>query len=362
MAERYTFQELTDMHLIFGKCDSNSRAARRCYQEIYPNRRIPSRKLFVSIDLRLRETGSLRNINKNAGRPRTTRTVENEEQILRHFEQDNTLSTRRIGAMQNIPHSVVWRVAKEQALYPYHLLQVQELLPTDFGKRTTFCNWVLHKIERESDFAKNILFTDEASFTKDGVFNSRNNHKWSEENPRETVVTQSQNKFKINFWVGILGTKILGPVELPQNLNGGHYLNFLTHQLPEVLEHIDLQTRRKMWLMHDGAPAHYSRNVRTHLNNTFPTKWIGRGYDAPQKWPPRSPDLNPLDFFLWGNVKEKVYSRPIPNENFLRQRIEDVFADIKQNERSIEKVQFNFLKRVRACIRSGGKHFEQFVN
>ena len=28
-------------------------------------------------------------------------------------------------------------------------------------------------------------------------------------------------------------------------------------------------------------------------------------------WPPRSPDLNPLDFFLWGYLKSKVYS-PLP--------------------------------------------------
>ena len=25
-------------------------------------------------------------------------------------------------------------------------------------------------------------------------------------------------------------------------------------------------------------------------------------------WPPHSPDLNPLDFFLWGYLKDKVYT------------------------------------------------------
>ena len=36
-------------------------------------------------------------------------------------------------------------------------------------------------------------------------------------------------------------------------------------------------------------------------DNTFLERWIGRG--GPAAWPPRSPDINPLDFFLWGYVK-----------------------------------------------------------
>ncbi|GBL73687.1 hypothetical protein AVEN_230681-1 [Araneus ventricosus] len=37
----------------------------------------------------------------------------------------------------------------------------------------------------------------------------------------------------------------------------------------------------------------------------YPGRWIGRG--GPVLWPPRSPDLTSLDFFLWGHLKELVY-------------------------------------------------------
>ena len=30
------------------------------------------------------------------------------------------------------------------------------------------------------------------------------------------------------------------------------------------------------------------------------------------KWPPRSPDLTPLDFYFWGYIKGKVYVPPFP--------------------------------------------------
>jgi len=49
----------------------------------------------------------------------------------------------------------------------------------------------------------------------------------------------------------------------------------------------------------DDASAHYDQRVREYLNKVFPAKrWLGRGEAI--LWLPRSPDLNPLDFFLWG--------------------------------------------------------------
>ena len=40
------------------------------------------------------------------------------------------------------------------------------------------------------------------------------------------------------------------------------------------------------------------------------TDFFGRiiiALNHPIEWPPRSPDLTPCDFFLWGYVKSKVY-------------------------------------------------------
>ncbi|EZA46824.1 hypothetical protein X777_01144 [Ooceraea biroi] len=56
-----------------------------------------------------------------------------------------------------------------------------------------------------------------------------------------------------------------------------------------------------MWYQHGGCPAHNARVAPTVLHETFPEHWIGRGGHI--SWPARSPDLNPLDFFV-GNVKE----------------------------------------------------------
>jgi len=58
----------------------------------------------------------------------------------------------------------------------------------------------------------------------------------------------------------------------------------------------------------------------------FPNRWIGR--DGPTPWPPRSPDITPLTSFLWGYVKDKVFSTPVPDITNLKARITDAFATI----------------------------------
>ncbi|GBM62049.1 hypothetical protein AVEN_144272-1 [Araneus ventricosus] len=55
---------------------------------------------------------------------------------------------------------------------------------------------------------------------------------------------------------------------------------------------------RKAWFQHDGAPAHKSSSVKQYMVKEFGEQITG--YDVFQEWPPHSPDLIPVDFFLWG--------------------------------------------------------------
>ena len=54
--------------------------------------------------------------------------------------------------------------------------------------------------------------------------------------------------------------------------------------------------------MQERAPPHFSCFVTDVSNERFTDAWIGRG--GPIPWPPRSPDLSPLDFFsFWGTLR-----------------------------------------------------------
>ena len=66
------------------------------------------------------------------------------------------------------------------------------------------------------------------------------------------------------------------------------------------------------------------------MDATFPNRLIER--DGPTSWPPRSPDITPLDLFLWGGVvKDKVFSTPVPDITNLKARITDAFATITED-------------------------------
>ena len=74
-----------------------------------------------------------------------------------------------------------------------------------------------------------------------------------------------------------------------------------------------------MYFQYDGAPPHYTRHVRGYINESFPNRWLGHG--GPVAWPPRSPDLTPLDYYLWGHMKTVVYETKVESRTALRDRI-----------------------------------------
>jgi hypothetical protein len=79
----------------------------------------------------------------------------------------------------------------------------------------------------------------------------------------------------------------------------------------------------------DVAPPHWGSDVRQFLGATFLNRWIGK--DGLTPWPPKSPDITSLHFFLWGYVKDKLFSTPVPDITSLKERITDAFATITED-------------------------------
>lgn len=354
----YTSAELTDMLLIYGQTNQNARQAVRVYQETYPQRRIPGKNIFPRIVSHLRETGSLKPLKTDSGRRRYRRTIRVEEAILNRVERDPSTSTRIVATeLGNISASSVHRTLREQMLYPYHFTRLQELLPRDFQPRVMFCQWFLNKLRHDHHFSKRVLFTDEASFTRKGIVNFHNLHTWADENPHSLRVANSQYQFSINIWAGIIGNDVIGPVVLPNRLDQESYLNFLRNDLPELLPLF--MRNGTMWFQHDGAPAHFAAVVRTYLADTYGHRWIGRG--GPVAWPPRSPDLNPLDFYLWGHLKEIVYKTPVNTREELLERIENAFNTIRGDHNICRRVRRSLRRRLNVCNNANGGHFQHFL-
>ena len=101
-------------------------------------------------------------------------------------------------------------------------------------------------------------------------------------------------------------------------------------------------------------------DVSAYLNDELENRWVGRAAaadDALLLWPPRSPDLTPLDYFLWGFVKGKVYCPPLANSTEeLKERIR--LAVTLVTPQVLKKVWGNMARRLQKTIDVKGRHFE----
>ncbi|GFV18044.1 DUF4817 domain-containing protein [Trichonephila clavipes] len=83
----------------------------------------------------------------------------------------------------------------------------------------------------------------------------------------------------------------------------------------------------ELWFQQDGATCHTARATIDLLKDTFGDRLISRF--GPANWPPRSCDLTPLDYFLWGYVRSLVYADKPQTLDHLEDNIRRVIADIR---------------------------------
>ncbi|GFX25857.1 uncharacterized protein TNCV_2640011 [Trichonephila clavipes] len=101
-------------------------------------------------------------------------------------------------------------------------------------------------------------------------------------------------------------------------------------------------TDKRAVVQQDGATCHTARATIDLLKDTLGDRLISRF--GPVNWPPRSCDLTPLDYFLWGYVKSLVYADKPQTLDHLEDNIRRVIADIRPQ--MLEKVIENWTSRL----------------
>lgn len=363
MAYRYSDMEYFEMiRVYYDEADTNMERTVRFYRDFsvpslrsrgIENPRVPSAPTVLAAVQRWREWGQLRTPNHALGNGRPSLRLSLEERILDYFERNPCSSTRRAAVRFDVSHGYVWNLLNSTRQHPYHFQRVQALYRVDNVSRREFCEWLLDHQD------VNILWTDEAMFTRVALYNIHNEHWWAYQNPHAIKENNHQERFSVNVWAGIIGNHIIGPHFIEGHLSGGTYLDMLTRVIPTLMDDIPLGFLRNIVYQHDGAPAHYSRSVREHLNQTFEDRWIGRG--GPVPWPARSPDLTPLDYFFWGEAKRLVYREEAHNVQDLKNKICAAFEILKVKTLDIHSLKSHTLRRAQLCVERNGLHFEQLL-
>lgn len=298
-------------------------------------------------------TGSVHDCPKT-GRPslvedRKERVAEALQELKGEHEFGVACSTH-VATATGIPQTSVWRILRQRLnLYPYRLQTTQALTSDDKVRRMEFANFVLN----DTTILDNVFWSDEAYFSLSGHVHRHNCIIWGSERPMATFPVTYQSP-KILVWFGFSNTYRVTPFFFDGTMDGDDYKTMLeTHVFPQLQR---LGKTNQVVFQHDGAPPHFARVTTNFLKSVLPeNRIIARGF--PTRWPPRSPDLTPLDYYFWGVVKSRVYFNFRPQTiDELTNRITEVIRDVDQDE--LQRAIQNLLPRLECIINSDGGAIE----
>lgn len=253
------------------------------------------------------KTGNLNDLPR-PGRP-SIGSKRNMDAIKQALDQSSGLiSIRQISRQTDLKKSSVHNIlTRNLKVWPYQISLHQTLHDGDKVKRLQFATWLM-----EQDSISDILWSDESNISLDGNINRHNCRIWSTSNPH-IVQTQPLHSPHLTVWMGFNCKFGLTPFFFEGTVNAIRYKEMLeNHVIPGLKQ----KHAFKRTIFHqDGAPPHRSLVVRDFLNKQFPGRVIGLGFDI--TWPPRSPDLNPLDYWFWGWLKTKLFNDPFKRPSSL---------------------------------------------
>lgn len=344
------------------KSNDSCTIARRQFCARFDIRRLsdgPSVNLIRTWVQKFRATGSTVN-NPRPGPSRTARTEENIQRVENSVLQNPRQSVRKRASSLALPKTTVQRIlSKDMKLHPFKVQLVQALKPSDFIMRKEFCENMLSRFQT----VNTIWFSDEAHFHLNGFVNKQNCRYWARrgQNPR-LKHQQALHSPKVTVWASLSTNGIIGPFFFENSrgatvtVDGDAYRRMINEYfLPRLREYQSYSSHT--WFQQDGATPHTARATMTLLREQFPRKLISRYGDI--VWPPRSPDLTPMDFFLWGYLKAKVYDSNPTNISELKENIVREVNAIPQS--LLQRVARNCVERFRECVRRDGKHLDGII-
>lgn len=266
------------------------------FQEKFPETPVPNKSTICRLIQRFRDTGNVmdRKRNRSATVLKEDKLLEIQE-VLKHSPET---SLSKLHQQCNVSLSSAYVATKKLKMRSYKWQTVQELKTPDRGARIHFCRWFRSFIQLGLHVLGTLFFSDEAWFHLDGNVNKQNCRLWSTSKPDATL-QKPLHSSKVGVWCAISRRRIIGPIFFTETITSERYKDIIENFV-SLLE----EDERYCWFQQDGAPCHTANSSMNFLAEFFGERIVTKGL-----WPPRSPDLTPLDFFLWGFLKSKVYAK-----------------------------------------------------
>lgn len=317
----------------------------RAFRTEYKNETAPSYTVIKNIISNFEKTGSVGYATPKRKEPNKKR-EETKNQLKTMFSEDSTLSSRKAASAIGVSQTLIISILNDDLhLKPYKYQEWHKLEYHDYEKRVKFATWFL-SLHVNTKFS--FICSDEAYFYLTLPINKQNNRNWLQERPIDGIEVPLHDE-KVLAWCAISAEGIIGPYFFKQTVNKENYLEMLKTFFWR--RHVQNPSYIKNYFQQDSASPHTADIVQNWLREKFSKKFVDK-----KMWPPRSPDLNPCDYFLWGYLKSVVY-KPLPKT------LDDLKANIireikKISKETLENTFLNLEKRCNLIITAQGGHIE----
>lgn len=258
------------------------------------------------------------------------------KQMAKHVEVSETTTRRAVRedlCLYSYKHRVTHLVPKHKR--PVRVRRGQKLL-----------DW------REKNPEKIIIYSDEKQWVVDSKQNRQNDRYLAycvEDVPEKHCTTKPSGAMML----GVCASD--GKVMPPLWIDKGAKVDSKVY--------IELLKKVKAWIdetygdtpvvfQQDGAPSHVSEETQAWMDKNFHEYWTW------EMWPPYSPDLNPLDYNVWGYVESRACKNPHSSVSALQKSVDKSWAELLTEEH-VKKTCAVFWDRVRKMIKARGCPFEK---
>lgn len=283
--------------------------------QIYQNLRgVVSRRTIFYWLKSFRNTGEI-NLRSPPGCPKLVRSKALIQKVKQRLSRKKLVSARNLAKTMQVSRSTIRRIIKDDLGYKAYVKRVApKLTDRQKSKRKSFGIWVQKNIRKS--MTKKILFSDEKRFDLNGMYNRQNERVYAatRDQADEKGGIHRQTKFAagVMVWLGACDQGVTRPVIVENGtIDAARYISDI---LPVALKDGKKLLGEEFVFQQDGAKPHTAKTTQRWCMEHFFDFW------DKDRWPPNSPDLNPLDYSVWNEPGEKMnWNRVIDKQTLIHE-------------------------------------------
>lgn len=289
-----------------------------------------------------------------SGPRRTVRTPAIVKRVRERFRRKPVRSANRMAKELRISKRTMRRIISEDlGLKPYKKRGAHGLTNDQKKKRRDRCPQLL--ATHGTTDLEHLVFSDEKLFSVEEKFNRQNTRVYAltvEDIPEDIrTVQRFQSEDKVMIW-GAISKKAKFPLFF---VDRGIKIDQKFYKENILESHLKVHARsiysnRRYTFQQDSAPAHKAKTTQTWCMANLPD------FIPASLWPPSSPDLNPLDYSIWGILEARVNAKRHCSVESLKRTLLREWDRLPME--TVRAAIDSWPDRLRAAIKEKGGRFE----